>query len=146
MLLSDQFYLGYVNINELLTWTKINHLTEKDFSTEKTDWKKETEQESNFFSDTKLLLLYSDILVLEVLDDQQATFLAQTYQLEKQAICQKLFSEKKHVILLSERQRSKYFQFENSVQNQLEIERVIVLLKDEASIKKSFTNWLAKKK
>ncbi|KLL01552.1 MAG: hypothetical protein MRERC_16c014 [Mycoplasmataceae bacterium RC_NB112A] len=129
-----------------MTWIKTNYLSKKDFSSEKTLWKKETEQEPNFFSDTELLFLYFDILILKVLDSQQATFLAQTYQLERQSICQKLFLENKHIILLSQRQWSKYFQLENSVQNQLETEKAIVLLKDEASIEKSFANWLTKKK
>jgi len=39
-----------------------------------------------------------------VAEDSQAVFLAQTYQLEQQAFCQKLFSENKHIIVLSERQ------------------------------------------
>lgn len=146
MLLSDQFYLGYVDISDLLAWIETNYLTEKDFLNEKTRWKAETEREPNFFSDTELLFLNSDILILKVLDDRQATFLAQTYQLERQEICQKFFSENKHIIVISQRQWTKYFQFGKVVQSSPESEKAIVLLKDETSIKKSFANWLAKKK
>lgn len=146
MLLSDYFYLGYVDMSDLLTWIKTNQLVEKDFSTKKNHWGTEINKEPNFFSDTELLFLDYDILILKVAEDSQAVFLAQTYQLEQQNFCQKLFSENKHIILLSERQWIQYFQpsFERAEIGQPET--AIVLLKDEASIKKSFTNWLAKKK
>ncbi|MCE8159334.1 MAG: hypothetical protein I3270_02480 [Candidatus Moeniiplasma glomeromycotorum] len=146
MLLSDYFYLGYVNISDLLSWVKTNQLTEEDFSTEKNRWGTEINKEPNFFSDTELLLLADDILILKVAEDSQVVFLAQTYQLEQQNFCQKLFSENKHIILLSERQWGQFFQPPKEVEiSQTDLEKAIVLLKDEASIKKSFTNWLARK-
>jgi len=147
MLLSDYFYLGYVDMSDLLTWAKTNQLAKKDFSFERNRWETKINQEPNFFSDTELIFLDYDILILKVAEDSRVIFLAQTYQLEQQDICQKIFSENKHIILLSERQRTQFFQlFEKAELSQPESEKAIVLLKDEVSIKKSFTNWLAKKK
>jgi hypothetical protein len=47
--------------------------------------------------------------------------------------------------VLSGRQWTQHFQLDK-IQSPPEVEKAIVLLKDEASIKKSFTNWLTKKK
>ena len=141
MSLSDQFYLCYLGIDNLLTWIKTNQLIEKDFSTQKVQWETQINKEPNFFSDTELLLVMDDILLLKVLDEQQATFLAQTYQLKRQSICQKIFGGTKNIVLLSEKQWTSFEKGE-----QIQPERAIVLLKDETTIKKSFANWLTKKK
>jgi len=49
------------------------------------------------------VLIYQDTLLLKTLNDNQASFLAKTYQLEYQNICQKLFQESKNIILISDR-------------------------------------------
>lgn len=141
MSLSDQFYLCYLDLNNLLAWIKTNQLIKKDFSTQKVQWETKINKEPNFFSDTELLLVMDDILLLKVLDDQQATFLAQTYQLKRQSICQKIFGGTKNIILLNEKEWN-FLKKEETTQT----ERTVVLLKDETTIKKSFANWLAKKK
>jgi hypothetical protein len=69
---------------------------------------------------------------LKVLTESQATFLAKTYQLEYQKICQKLFKAKKNVILVSEKHQKTAKEREDS--------QVIVLLKDRESIEKSLSN------
>ncbi|CAG8505073.1 2055_t:CDS:2, partial [Cetraspora pellucida] len=75
---------------DLRQWIKENHLLDKDFTQKK------------------------DALLLKVLTESQADFLAKTYQLEYQNICEKLFQEPK-----------------NEHQN---AEKVVVLLKDKESI------------
>jgi len=54
--------------------------------------------------DTELLLTHQDALLLKVPADSQASFLAKTYRLECQNVCQKLFQEKKNVIIITDRQ------------------------------------------
>jgi hypothetical protein len=61
-------------------------------------------KEPNFFSDTKLLVLADDIILLKTLDDNHTSFLARTYKLDYQEICQKVFREKKNVIIISDQQ------------------------------------------
>ncbi|CAG8460540.1 15878_t:CDS:2, partial [Racocetra fulgida] len=63
-------------------------------------------QRPNFFSDTELLLAYQDALLLKVLTESQAIFLAKTYQLEYQNVCQKLFQEPKNIFLSSTKHRT----------------------------------------
>jgi hypothetical protein len=50
------------------------------------------------------MLIYQDIILLKALTDSQANFLAKTYQLEYQILCQKIFPDNKNIILVSERQ------------------------------------------
>jgi hypothetical protein len=45
-----------------------------------------------------------DVLLLKVFSDNQTNFLAKTYQLEYQNICQKLFQASKNIVLISEKQ------------------------------------------
>ena len=73
-----------------------------------------------------------NFLLLKVLTESQATFLAKTYQLEYQKICQKLFKSKKNIILVSEKDQ-KTAKGPEGVQ-------LIVLLKDKENIEKSLSN------
>jgi len=75
------------------------------------------------------LLINQDILLLKVLTESQATFLAKTYQLEHQKICQKLFKSKKNIILVSEKHQKTAKGPEGG--------QGIVLFKDRESIEKN---------
>jgi len=48
--------------------------------------------------------VYQNIVLLPVINENHASFLAKTYKLKQQVICQKLFQEKKDIIIISERQ------------------------------------------
>lgn len=133
-MLKENFYLCYINNEKLFAWIKENQWPGKNSAIEKQKWEKETNREPNFFSDTKLLLVWRDILLLIVTDNKVAFFLAQTYQLNYQATCQKIFAEKKNIILVSQEQW-------NSKDT---LQKSIILWKDEESSKKALTNWLEK--
>lgn len=134
MLLTEKFYLCYLDNKELFTWIKENKLNEKDFSQEKKKWEKEISKEPNFFSDTELLLTYQDIIIVKVRGDNHAFFLAKIYKLEYQSICQKIFQEKKNVIIISDKQ---WGEKEND-------EKAPVLFKDKETIAKNLKEWLEK--
>ena len=91
-------------MEDLWQWIEENNLLNQNFTSEKEKWAKETNQKPNFFSDTELILIYQDTLILKALTDNQVSFLAKTYQLEYQAICQKLFQAKKNIHALQSRQ------------------------------------------
>jgi len=134
MVLSGKICLCYIGVIDLFSWIKDNNLSEKHFEKERQMWFKEVDKVPNFFSDTELLLVFQEVLLLKVSNEDHASFLAKTYKLEYQAICQKLFSEKKNILLVSNRQWK----------DQKTEEEVIVLLKDEESIKNSLEKWLKK--
>jgi hypothetical protein len=73
------------------------------------------------------LIAHQDILVLKVIDQNQADFLAKTYKLEYQGVCQKLFQEQKHIIIISDSQW----------QEQKNDESLFVLFKDRENIEES---------
>ena len=75
-----------------------------------------------------------DFLLLKVLTENQASFLAKTYQLEYQKTCQKLFQAKKNIILVSGKHQK--------TAQERESDKVIVLFKDKESIEKNLLNWL----
>ena len=134
--LDHKIRLCYIHIEDLRQWIKENSLLAHNFTHEKEKWVKETNRQPNFFSDTELLLIYQDILLLKVFADSQAIFLAKTYQLKCQNICQKLFREKKNIVIIIDRQ----WKIENN--SERINEKVIVLLKDRESIEKSFANFI----
>ncbi|MCE8163863.1 MAG: hypothetical protein I3274_06675 [Candidatus Moeniiplasma glomeromycotorum] len=138
MSLIGKINLCYINRKDLEQWIKENNLLNQDFTIEKERWKKEINQKTNFFSDTELLIVYQNILVLKVFSYNQANFFAKTYQLEYQNICQKLFRDNKNIILVSERQ----LKMINELKEQTNQEKLIVLLKDRESIEKSLGEWL----
>ncbi|MCE8163981.1 MAG: hypothetical protein I3273_06375 [Candidatus Moeniiplasma glomeromycotorum] len=138
MSLIGKINLCYINRKDLEQWIKENNLLNQDFTIEKERWKREINQKTNFFSDTELLIVYQDILVLKVFSDNQANFFAKTYQLEYQNICQKLFQDTKNIILVSERQ----LKMTNESKEQANQEKLIVLLKNRESIEKSLSEWL----
>lgn len=130
MTLNDKFYLCYVNTVDLFAWLKENNLTENSFLMEKRKWEREIAKEPNFFSDTELLMLNSDILLLKTLDDNHTSFLAKTYKLEYQEICQKVFQNRKNIIIISDRQWKE----------QKDTEKLIVLFKDQENIRKALND------
>ncbi|CAG8636802.1 8093_t:CDS:2, partial [Racocetra fulgida] len=50
------------------------------------------------------LIAKQDLILLKVETIDTVTFLAKKYQLDKQKICQKLFGEKKNIVVISEEQ------------------------------------------
>ena len=134
MLLDNKIHLCYINIKDLRQWIKENQLLKQDFTHEREKWTKEINQQPNFFSDTELLLMDQNFLLLKVLTESQATFLAKTYQLEYQKICQKLFQSKKNIILVSGKHQK--------TAQEPEEDKAIVLFKDKESIEKNLLNWL----
>jgi len=58
----------------------------------------------SFFIDTELLMIEKDLILLQVEDENVQEYLAKTYQVKEQKICQKLFGEDKHLILLTKKQ------------------------------------------
>jgi hypothetical protein len=58
----------------------------------------------NFFSDSELLMVDKDIVLLKTLNDNHTSFLARTYKLEYQEICQKVFQNKKNIVIISDQQ------------------------------------------
>ena len=127
MKLNDKFYLCYVNSVDLFAWLKENNLTENSFPMEKRKWEREIAKGPNFFSDTELLVLNNDILLLKTLDGNHTSFLAKTYKLEYQEICQKIFQDKKNIVIISNRQW----------RERRDTEKLIVLFKDQENIEKN---------
>lgn len=78
------------------------------------------------------MLAFQDIILVKVVSDNHLSFLAKTYRLEYQAICQKIFHESKNIILVSNQQ------WQEKKSN--EEEKLIVLLKDKEHLEKSLTN------
>ena len=132
MLLEKSLCLCYIDNNKLFEWIEKNHLREKIFFSQKIVWKKEIDKNPGFFSDTELLLVAEDILLLQVSDTNAASFLAKNYLFSYQLTCQRVFSEKKNIILISQDQWNKPDFSQKS----------IVLLKDIESSKKSLIAWL----
>ena len=129
---NNKIHLCYIGIEELFQWIKNNNFLNQDFTSEKKKWEREINSKPSFFSDTELVLINQDTLLLKTLNDNQASFLAKTYQLEYQNICQKLFQESKNIILISDRKWKE----------RKDKEKAIVLFKDKESIEKSLVNWL----
>jgi len=136
MLLNNKIQLCYVKVKDLWKWIEENNLLNQNFASEKEKWAKKVNQKPNFFSDTELIVIYQDTLILKALTDNQVAFLAQTYQLEYQAICQRLFRDKKNIVLVSEQQ----WKIDKVILP--EELKAIVLLKDKENIEKSLVNWL----
>ena len=132
MSLTNKIHLCYINMEDLEQWIKENQLLASDFTSEKEKWKKEISRQPNFFSDTELLLIYQDILLLKTASDKQVNFLVKTYQLEYQKICQKLFQGHKNIILVTNKQ------WEEPKKE----EKAVILFKDKESVEKNLTNWL----
>ncbi|CAG8488572.1 13770_t:CDS:2 [Gigaspora margarita] len=83
---------------------QLNNLHQKDFLREKNNWENEVKKRPGLFSDTKLLIVEQDILLLKAPTNDNVAFLAKNYQVDSQTICQKLFREKKNIIVISEEQ------------------------------------------
>jgi len=139
--LEQKIQLCHINIEYLWQWIKENCLLAQDFALEKKKWAQEINQQPNFFSDTELLLIYQDILILKTLNDSQTSFLAKTYRLEYQSVCQKLFQERKNIIIISDRQW-KIGDNSEKTNEEKNNEKAIVLFKDRESIEKNLGNWL----
>jgi hypothetical protein len=137
MSLIDKTYLCYINIEFLEQWVKEKKTLVSNFISEKEKWRKEINFQSNFFADSELLLVNDGLILLKVIDDIHANFLAKIYQLEYQKICQKIFQEKKNIILITEKQ---WEEINSTSLHRLENEKVIVLFKDEESVKKSLSD------
>jgi hypothetical protein len=127
MKLNDKFYLCYVNASDLFAWIKENNLTESSFKVEKNQWKEVVGERPNFFSDSELLMVDKDIVLLKTLNDNHTSFLARTYKLEYQEICQKVFQNKKNIVIISDQQWKE----------QKSAEKLIVLFKDQENIEKN---------
>jgi hypothetical protein len=132
MLLEKSLCLCYIENNKLFEWIEKKQLKGKNFFSQKIIWKKEIDKNPGFFSDTELLLVTEDILLLQVSNANAASFLAKNYLLSYQLVCQRVFSEKKNIILISQDQWNKPDFSQKS----------IVLLKDIENIKKSLATWL----
>ncbi|CAI2161861.1 5530_t:CDS:2 [Funneliformis geosporum] len=94
-------------LSSLLNLSKLeknNNLDERSFKAENQKWFKAISREPNFFSDTELLVVYQDILLLQVGNEDHVSFLAKTYKLEYQAICQQLFLAEKNILVVSSQQ------------------------------------------
>ena len=128
MKLSDKFYLCYVKASNLFAWIKEKNLTANSFRVEKKKWEEAIAKESNFFSDTELLLMLdNNTALLKTIDDNHTSFLAKTYKLEYQEICQKVFRDKKNIVIISNQQWK-----EPKI-----TEKLVVLFKDQENIEKS---------
>jgi len=139
--LLENVNLCYLTLLKLQEWLKKNSLLNKDFVKIKSQWNQELENNSSsFFIDAELLISKQDIVLLQIEDKSVAEYLAKTYQIKEQQICQKLFGENKHFILLTRKQ----WELLNSEQNNEEkdLENCIVLFKDEETIKNKLTKWL----
>ncbi|KLL03937.1 MAG: hypothetical protein MRECE_5c029 [Mycoplasmataceae bacterium CE_OT135] len=156
--------LCYLSLSKLQEWLKENDLWEKDFAEIKKQWKQELENNlPSFFIDTELLMSEKDVILLQVEDENVIEYLAKTYQVKEQLICQKLFGENKHFILLTKRQWQEMEEFnkknkkgakdpsrgQNDISQQViynqKQENCFILLKDEETIKNNLTKWLEKK-
>ena len=135
MRLEEKFQLCYIKIEDFFSWIEENNLFNKDFSEVKKKWEKKTIQEPNFFSDTELLIIYEDVIVLKCHDENHSSFLAKTYELDYQIICQQLFQEKKKIIIISDIQWR-----ERKIG-----EKLIILFKDEETIEKNLKEGLKEK-
>ncbi|RHZ35696.1 hypothetical protein [endosymbiont GvMRE of Glomus versiforme] len=136
-MLNYETNLFYISTKDLAEWIEKNDLKTKKFVEVKLRWKREKDKEPNFFSDTELLLEHQDIVLLKVINNNHAFFLAKNYQLEHQSICQKLFQEKKNIIIISEEQWKCWEKKEG---------QLIVLFKNKEIIKNSLEKWLKKLK
>lgn len=94
----------------------------------------------SFFIDTELLMAEQDIVLLQVVDENVQEYLTKTYFLKEQEICQNLWGENKHIVLLTKKQWGMLKQA-NSTQN-LENQNCFILFKDEATIKNKLVRWL----
>ena len=141
MPLDHKIQLCYINLEDFWQWIKGNHLLTQDFTQEKEKWNKEISQKPSFFSDTELLFIYQDIILLKTLTDSQVVFLAKVYQLEHQNVCQKLFQEKKNIIIISDRQWKTSNNPERP-KEQEKNEKAIILFKDQESIENKLADWL----
>ena len=128
--------LCYLSLSKLQEWLKKNNLLNREFTEIKKQWK----NLPPFFIDTELLVSEQDIILLRVKDKSVVEYLAKTYQIKEQQICQKLFGENKHFILLTKKQ----WEFLNNEQDNKEknLENCLVLFKDEEAIKNKLTKWL----
>lgn len=131
-------HLCHISLASLSRWLEENDLWGKDFSEDKKEWVKKLE--NNFFSffvDTRLLLINKDVVFLEVAEENTVKFLAKTYQINEQKICQKLFGENKHIILLTNQQWKALNEKEKEKKG-----NCIILFKSEESIKSNLARWL----
>ena len=94
----------------------------------------------SFFIDTELLMIEQDVVLLQVVDENVQEYLTKAYSLNEQEVCQNLWGENKHVILLTKKQLNMLKQV-NSTQN-LENQNCFILFKDEVTIKNKLAQWL----
>jgi len=98
MTLEEKCSLCYVSSGDLSQWMTKNNLRTENFIIERAKWEKEINKKPNFFSDTELLLVWRDNLLLRAVNEIHASFLVKTYKLEYQKICQAVFQTKKNVM------------------------------------------------
>ena len=132
-MLKENFYFGYLANTVLFSWIIARQLAVRDFAAEQRQWTAASQEERNFFSDTRLLLVYQDVLVLAVADDEVANFYAKAYNVAHQTVCQKIFGERKNIILVEQKHWDQ----------QIGSARSVVLLPDEQSVQKSLSDWLS---
>lgn len=133
--------LCYLSLSKFQEWLNKNDLWKKDFTETKKQWKQALEANfSSFFIDTELLATKEDIVLLQVEDENVVEYLAKNYQLKEQLICQKLFGENKHFLLLTKKQ----WDFLNKDKESKEEvqENCLFLFKNEETIKNKLAEWL----
>jgi len=99
----------------------------------------------SFFVDTELLMIEQDIVLLQVADENIREYLTKTYSLKDQEICQKIFGESKHLILLTKKQwnlLNNKPDAENKQTKENLSSSCLVLFKDEATAKNKLAQWL----
>ena len=129
--------LGYLSLDELREWLNQNLLWEKNFDRFKEKWK---ENLSPFLVDSELLLIEKEIVLLQIPDSNVREYLAKTYQIKEQVVCQKVFGESKNLVLLTKEQWQKLRANKHS--EDFNSEYSLVLWQDENSIQNSLTKWL----
>ena len=134
--LLENVNLCYLTLSRLREWLEKNNLLNREFVETKKQWK----NLSSFFIDTELLVSEQDITLLQVEDKNVVEYLAKTYKIKEQQVCQKLFGENKNFILLTKKQ----WELLNNEQAQEEkdLENCLVLFKDEETIKNKLAKWL----
>ena len=103
----------------------------------------------SFFIDTELLITDQDLVLLQVSDENVQEYLAKNYSIHKQEICQKIFGENKHLILLTKKQW-KFLNENNELNPEKRIDTLenlsshasLVLFKDETILKNKLAQWL----
>ena len=85
-------------------------------------------------------MIEKEIVLLQIPDSNVREYLAKTYQIKEQVVCQKVFGESKNLVLLTKEQWQKLRANKHS--EDFNSEYSLVLWQDENSIQNSLTKWL----